>query len=489
MNSVDEVVRMITELELVPQDELRRVRSMRPAGCTEAELLDLLQRQQLLTGYQVERLASRESTGLVIGGCKLLYRNASGSFARLYRGCTLAGNQTIAVKLLRERWSNDTATVQLFRREGELGQRLRHPNIVPIYDVGSERNQHYITMEFVEGGNLRDFLKIRNKLQAVEACRFSLDIAIGLEYALSLGMTHRDLKMTNVLMSSQGTARLIDFGLAADESMLNRADGPDLQQALEYSTLEKGGGGPRNDPRSDLFFLGTILYEMLTGQAPYPRTRDREERKRYSRYRDIRPVVSLEPNLPHSVADITDRLLQVNPDLRYQRAADVAVALRAALASMNAEDRSPVAAPPTNSRAQVSPTILCIESRQKHQDLLRDYFSNRGYRLLILSDPSRAVARVSLQPPDCVLIMGHTVGEKLSTVIEDVMSAGRKSQMGTIVVLGEKQTRESLKMPSTPASTTVQVLQQPVQLRAVRNCVEACLTEAGKTIPASSREE
>src|SRR6218665_1389137 len=132
-------------------------------------------------------------------------------------------------------------------------------------------------MEFVEGGNLRDFLKIRGKLAPAEACRFALDIARGLEYALKFGIAHRDLKSTNVLMSSTGVAKLIDFGLAADESLLNRA-GTDLQQALEYSTLEKGSGAPPNDPRSDLFFLGTILYEMVAGQEPYPRTRDREER-------------------------------------------------------------------------------------------------------------------------------------------------------------------------------------------------------------------
>lgn len=478
---------MIAQLELVPPDELQRVRGMRTAGGTEAEFLDLLQRQQLLTGYQVEKLAKRESNGLVIGGCKLLYRNASGSFARLFRGCTLAGGQTIAVKLLRERWSNDPATVQLFRREGELGQRLRHPNIVPIYDVGSEKNQYYITMEFVEGGNLKDFLKIRNKLQPVEACRFGLDMAVALEYALSLGMTHRDLKMTNVLMSSHGVARLIDFGLGADETMLNRADGPDLQQALEYSTLEKGGGGPRNDPRSDLFFLGTILYELLTGQSPYPRTRDREERKRYSRYRDIRPVTAIEPNLPHPVADIVDRLLQVNPDLRYQRASEVEVALRGALASMNAEDRPAAASRSATTRPSASPTILCVESRQKHQDLLRDYFSNRGYRLLILSDASRAVARVSLQPPDCVLIMGHSVGDALDGVIQDVVAAAGKSPMGTIVVLGEKQSR--LKSSLKNGVPSFHVLQQPVQLREVRNCVEASLQHAGKPIPNGGQDE
>ena len=112
------------------------------------------------------------------------------------------------------------------------------------------------------------------------------------------GITHRDLKMTNVLMGSDGTARLIDFGLAADDKLLTRLGTSDLQQAVEYTTLERGSGSPPNDPRSDLFFLGVILYELLTGVSPYPRTRDREERKRFSRYRDVRPVTSVDPTLP-----------------------------------------------------------------------------------------------------------------------------------------------------------------------------------------------
>src|SRR6478735_6327778 len=158
-----------------------------------------LERRHLLTPYQVSKLKKRETDGLRVGPYKLLYRNASGSFARVFRGVSTEDGGMVGIKILRQRWAENPRTVSLFRREGELGKRLKHKNIVPIYEVGSDGNQHYLTMEFVEGGNLRELLKIRKKFSADESMRYTMDIAEGLEYALKLGLTHRDMKLTNVL--------------------------------------------------------------------------------------------------------------------------------------------------------------------------------------------------------------------------------------------------------------------------------------------------
>ena len=255
------LVDLIIRLRLAPPEALRSVQALIASQSSE-EFVDLLEKQQVLTGFQIERLRTGDTDGLVLGDCKLMYRVASGSFARFYRGANVVTGQQLGIKVLRDRWANDPDFVSLFRREGEIGKRLIHPNIVPIYEVGSSGKYHFLVMEFVEGGNLRDFLKIRKKFSIIETLKFAVDVLKGLDFALRQGITHRDLKMTNVLMSSSGVAKLIDFGLAADDSMISKANGSALQNALEYSTLEKHTGAPRNDPRSDLYFLGGILFEL-----------------------------------------------------------------------------------------------------------------------------------------------------------------------------------------------------------------------------------
>ncbi len=479
-DSVYELRDTILRLQLVQPDELRECEIALAPGASESDFFDLLQRRQLLTGFQVEKLKKRSTQGLVLGGYKLLYRNAAGSFARVYRVCSIADGSMAGIKVLRERWAKDQATVQLFRREGEIGKRLKHPNIVPIYDVGYQDGYHFITMEFVEGGNLRDFLKIRRKLEPEEASRYILHMSDALSYALSQGVTHRDLKLTNVLLSSQGVAKLIDFGLAADESTLNRPHGPDLQQALEYSTLEKGTGVPQNDPRSDLYFLGTIFYELVTGQPPYPRTRDRDERKRFNRYRDIRPVTALEHRLPGEVVDVIDRLLQINPSNRYQRPEDVAADLRKILNGEASEPMGAQAEPGVSSNGDMV-TLLCLENRPKHQDILRQYFSSRGYRVLLMGNVERALARIKTMPPDSFLIMGRSIEGDPVEVFHQALEAGEDHAVAGVLVLSERQSTQAGKIRD--AEERGYVLTEPVPLGIVRRRIEKILSASGKNIP------
>ncbi|MCA8993306.1 MAG: protein kinase [Planctomycetaceae bacterium] len=472
--SVDALERLIVPTGLVYPEEFAACRTAAGEGCGPAEVLAVLERRQLLTPFQSQRIRKGEVAGLVLGGVKLLYRNASGSFARLYRGSRIEDGRMLGIKVLRERWASDPGTVALFHREGEIGQRLKHRNIVPIYGTGTDGKFHYITMEFVEGGNLRDFMKIRGKLDAVETCRFGLDMARGLEYAIQQGITHRDLKTTNVLISSQGIAKLIDFGLAADDSMLRRTDGPDLAVALEYSTLERNTDAPANDPRSDLFFLGTILYELMSGQSPYPRTRDREERKRFSRYRDIRPLSSYLPNLNFRVGQIVDRLLQVNPNLRYQAASEVVAELEAVLRDLGHPDDSKPAK--AASPADGMPTVLCVEHRPKLQDLLRDYLTRHGYRVLLLSDPDRALTRVANNPPDAVMFFQEASGDRVINDFKKTLATGKTA---AVVVVGKQQA--SMVDELNGVNSKGAALAQPVQLRDLRNALKDLVGEGKPT--------
>jgi serine/threonine protein kinase len=325
-------------------------------------------------------------------------------------------------------------------------------------------------MEFVEGGNLRDFMKIRQRLQPPEACRYALHICEALAYALSLGITHRDMKMSNVLMSSQGSARLIDFGLAVDERLLQKIGGSGFAQALEYSTLEKYTGAPVNDPRSDLFFLGGILYELVTGEPPYPRTRNRNERRDITRYRNIRPVLEVNPDLPPGVVATITRLLQIDPALRYQTPTQVLGDLRPMVGHRTSESAGNAA--PAAPLSEF-PTVLCVEKRQQQQDWLREYLSRHEYRVLLLSDVERALNRMKSNPPDCVILMGGSIGDHISEDFQRARVLAEAASIAVVVVLSERQADLAPKIET--ESRLVRVLQQPIRLRDLREALSDAL--------------
>jgi len=453
------------------------------AGQTPDAALSVLERRTLLTSLQVERVKKGETEGLVLGNYKLLYRNAAGSFARVYRAASVVDGTMIGLKLLRERWSGEKDIVNLFHREGEIGQKLQHPNIVPVYECSSQGKFHYITMEFVEGGNLKNFLKIRGKLSPLETSKFVLDMARGLEYALSKGYTHRDLKLTNVLMSATGVAKLIDFGLAAEDSVFSRVGGEEMQTALEYSTLERHTNAPKNDCRSDLYFLGGIMFELLTGEPPYPSTKDREERKRFSRYRDVRPVTSIDPRLPYKVAGVVDRLMQTNPDNRFQTPGELVFEMEAIVRELGGSVAPVAASEPAKGSAAAAaenaapkaapPTILCIENRPKHQDVLRDYFSRHGFKLILVGDIDRAIQRVNSTPPDCAVLMGDVLGDKLEAENARLRDMNRMRDTQFFIVLSEGQAK--LKSQLAAELPGVNLLVQPITLRDLRKHLTATL--------------
>jgi len=295
-----------------------------------------------------------------------------------------------------------------------------------------------------------------------------------------MGVTHRDLKLTNVLMSTQGVAKLVDFGLAGDEVMNSEAGGDSLQRALEYATLERGTNAPPNDPRSDLYFLGGIYYELLTGVPPYPRTHSREERRQFSRYASLRPIRTLDPNIPKSVAEIIERLMKTNPDQRYQSAGMVRADAREVLFELE-RPAKPVAAATeettNNGRKPAMPTILFIEHRLKQQDIIRDYLSKRGFRVLLFNNVHRAISRLQSNPPDCVVLIGDSIGDELVEAYQQVRELNG-DRFINIAVLAERQAELMDKLEQTALS---RVMQQPITLRELRREIHLLFQRKLKT--------
>lgn len=474
LKSQEDLKRFLVTSRLIRPEQWSEVASELANGEAVSDVLALMERRQILTNLQTKRILKGDTDGLVLGRYKLMYRNASGSFARVYRAEDLDDGSTVAVKLLRDRWAADPESVAGFHREARICQRFIHPNIVPILDVGTEGRFHYFTMEFVEGGNLRDFMRIRKTLAPEEAGRCTYEICAGLEYALTQGATHRDLKLTNVLMSSTGVAKLVDFGLAGADTPSHAGTSDDVHRALEYASLEKGTNAPNNDPRSDLFFAGAMMYELLTGEPAWTRTRDREERKQLSRYTSTPPIDSIRPNLPACLTKVVDQMMQVSPNDRYQSATEVMRDLKSALIELDAwTGEEDVVTIDTDEFETFH--LLIVDSVRKRVAALSEYFAKHGVEVSFVSHPEVAFERLKGdQPPHGLLLLADTFTQETMDIFPQMQAYGRSMKIPCLAVF-PKEERENVdsRIRSTRYGATTF---QPATLRDIRKHFEEVIS-------------
>jgi len=272
-----------------------------------------------------------------IGNCRLVQIVGRGTFALVYRAVQAETGNIVAVKVLRDKFIDHPAVVDQFLREGEIGKTLDHPNIVAVHQV-LEQRPPAIVMEFVEGTNLRDRFRTGQRYSRVEALRVVVDILSGINHLAQRGMTHRDLKMSNVLISERGPAKLFDFGLAefqssAGRELVNRT----RPRSIDYVALERASHTQINDPRSDLYFVGVILYTLLAGISPIGRPKDRVERLSPIRFQNIRPIATVTPALGSDLASLVMRSLELNPDNRYGSAVEMLTEANSVLARLEME--------------------------------------------------------------------------------------------------------------------------------------------------------
>lgn len=250
----------------------------------------------------------------------------------MFRATHVRTGELFAVKVLRSRYSRAGGDDKrdLFRREGELGAQLKHPNIVGIHEVVSSGTTNYIVMDFVEGQNLRDFYKVRGKFDPLDATRIAADMMAGLNYAFLKGITHRDLKMSNVIVSSEGDAKILDFGLAGMEGAEADEANP---RTIDYAGLERATNVRKDDTRSDIFFAGCIYYQLLSGKPALARNaRTVGRRLSKSRFMEIKPLLNVcRPRRAAAAgaASVT-KALELDPARRYQTPGEMLADLKVA---------------------------------------------------------------------------------------------------------------------------------------------------------------
>ena len=452
-STADSLFHLAGALDLVPAAGLNETfAEVQGHGLSAEEFGQALVRRELLTGFQLERLLRGEQAGYFFGLAKVLYQIGAGSFARVYRAIHRDNGSVLAVKVLRSRFANDPDKCRGFRHEGEMGRVLRHPNIVAIEDVGQENGVSYLTMEFVEGQTLRELVKIRSAVDVPRALDLMLHMVSGLEYAHRRGVTHRDLKASNVIVSATGQAKLVDFGLAGvdetSDKALGRVDNP---RTIDYATLEKATGVRDDAVRSDIYFLGTVAYLALAGVAPLTESRDRNVRGDSRRYTQVVPLGTRSPDLPRDVVEIVSRMMHLDPVERWQTATDVKRALEATIARRGGGDGSSpgavaadraVAKHAETSRAATSKgSLMLVESGTTAQQALREYFSKLGYRVLLTENPQRALARFSSSPlpADFLVLSTHTLGQAAVEAFNQLSSDPYLVDVPAILLVGAKQ--------------------------------------------------
>jgi serine/threonine-protein kinase len=444
-HTAEDIAQRAFDLGLLDERSFREVRGEITQHRLDADgARQFLLRRGLLTPYQVERLLRGDRTGYFYGNYKVLYQVGAGTFARVYRAVHRETGKVFAIKMLRQRFTTDAKKCDQFHREAQVGLTLRHPNVVAVFEVGAERSAHYIVMEFVEGQSLREFIKIRKRIDPPDAVRLMTDITRGLDYAARKGISHRDMKASNVLVSSAGQAKLVDFGLAGvdpDEASDELTSGVETPRTIDYVTLDRVTNTANGDVRGDIFFSGCILYHMLVGAPPLEPTRDRILRSNPSRFLDIVPIKVRCPDLPFYFSAVIERAMELNPKQRYQTPGEMLNELTVVQRRMSApegtDSTAVIADLPGKNR-----TVMIVESNAKLQDALRDQLKRHGYRVLVTSDPQRPMAWFTegKNPAECVLFSTAHLGEQALAAFNEFGSHGLTAKVPAILLLGAKQT-------------------------------------------------
>ena len=258
----------------------------------------------------------------------------SGGMANVYKAVMLGRNgpvpagTVVAVKVLRQEYTHDPELVRRFKNESKAISLLNHPNIVKVYDVSVNDQLQYIVMEYVDGMTLREYLNERGgKLTSRETVHFISQILKALEHAHANGVVHRDIKPQNIMLLDNGQLRMMDFGIARISRAENQLTGGKAMGSVHYISPEQAKGD-ETDFTSDIYSVGVMMYEMLSGHLPFDA--DDVVEVAIKQISDKpQSLQELAPNVPHGLVEITERAMAKRPDNRYASAAEMLNALNA----------------------------------------------------------------------------------------------------------------------------------------------------------------
>ena len=283
--------------------------------------------------------------------------------ATVYKAKDNVLNRYVAVKILRDEFTTDSDFIKKFNTEAQSAASLTHPNIVSIFDVGNEDNLYYIVMELIQGKTLKEIINEDGKLSWKWSVNIAIQIASALETAHKNNIIHRDIKPHNIIITEEGLSKVTDFGIAKAVSNSTITAFGTTIGSVHYFSPEHARG-EFTDAKSDLYSLGVVMYEMLTGRVPFDADTPVSVALKQVQEEPVDPI-TYNPNIPISVNRIILKAMQKDPNLRYQNASEMMSDLKMALKRPD-EDFVVLAYRDDDSPTQKVPTIYEIEMEKNN---------------------------------------------------------------------------------------------------------------------------
>ncbi|UCC41137.1 MAG: protein kinase [Candidatus Aminicenantes bacterium] len=262
------------------------------------------------------------TTGSTFAGrYRIIEELGKGGMGKVYKALDTEVNEKVALKLIKPEIASDKKVIERFRSELKFARKIRHKNVCQMYDLNKEEGAYYITMEYVSGGNLKSFIRRAKRLDVETAVSIAKDVCEGLAEAHRLGVVHRDLKPQNIMVDDEGNARIMDFGIARSLD----AEGITAEGAMigtpEYMSPEQVDG-TEADPRSDIYSIGVILYEAVTGRVPFKGNTAFSIAMKHKSETPREPR-EINPHIPDALSRLILKCMEKDKGMRFQKAEDL----------------------------------------------------------------------------------------------------------------------------------------------------------------------
>ncbi|MHC4976350.1 MAG: serine/threonine protein kinase [Planctomycetota bacterium] len=335
-SSIDTIIgRMVIEQGFATADEVQNaIENKQEVPDTKDEsLAEFLIRRDLVTKNQIKRLkgmVEAERSGQQIPGFRILGKLGAGAMATVFKGKQLSLDRTVAIKVLPRKFSKNQDFINRFYDEGRAAAQLNHPNIVQAFDVGQAGEFHYFVMEYVDGSTVYEQIIRHKRYSETDAIDIAIQIAEALQHAHERNLIHRDVKPKNVMITSEGVAKLADMGLA--RAMTDK-EAAEAEQGKAFGTPyyispEQIRGEKDITPAADIYSLGSTLYHMVTGAVPFDGKNPTDVMRKHLKA-ELVPPDHVNPKLSAGISQVIEMMMSKTVARRYDSCNDLLTDLRA----------------------------------------------------------------------------------------------------------------------------------------------------------------